>query len=156
MSLYPDSLADLKEDDDDKNYLKEDLNDSEEYLPVKRVNFDSAENAIENYNQTTAEDSSDEDDFIDAYNESMQIFQRVRRHVWWTRKEPPKSFNLRRTVYRAALGTVKKLMVKIQNPEKRVEALHLINYMLTLAWILNCIIACFWTYLSFSHQLNME
>ena len=70
------------------------------------MNFNSAENAIESYNQTTSEDSSDEDDFIDAYSESEDKFDEATRE---TRKEPPKIFNLRRTASRAALGTVKTL-----------------------------------------------
>ena len=90
------------------------MNDSQEDLPVKRVNFNSAENAIENYNQTTSEDSSDEDDFIDAYNESEDKFDEATRE---TRKEPPKSFNLRKTASRAAPGTVKKLMARFQDHE---------------------------------------
>ena len=58
------------------------------------------------------DDSSDEDDFIAAYNESEDKFDVAIRE---TKKEPTKGFNLRRTKSRAAPGTVKKLLARFEN-----------------------------------------
>ena len=102
---------------DEEDIVNEDISEIEEEsqveLPVKRVNFDSAENTIENYNQSTSDDSSDEDDFIAAINESEDTFDEAIKEK---KKEPAKSFALRRTASRAAPGTVKKLMARFQNP----------------------------------------
>ena len=109
-----DSRTNLKHIENDEDSTRQDLSDVDDDLPVKRVNFDSAENTFENYNQTTSDDGSDEDDFIDAFNESEDKFDEAIRQPT---KEPPKSFNLRRTASRAAPGTVKKLMARFQNPQ---------------------------------------
>jgi len=105
------SIDNINETSDEDVFTKHDISDIEKDLPVRRVNFDSAENTIENFNQAP-DDSSDEDDFIAAYNESEDKFDEVIRD---TKKEPPKGFNLRRTKSRAAPGTVKKLLARFEN-----------------------------------------
>ena len=109
----------LKEglDDDDDDIAKEGIVDTEDQsqdnTPVKRVNFDSAENTVETYTEEASDDSCLEDDFITACHESEDTFDEVIREK---EKEPNKSFGLRRTASRAAPGTVKKLMARFQNP----------------------------------------
>lgn len=105
------SIDNINETSDEDVFTKHDISNIEKDLPVRRVNFDSAENTIENFNQAP-DDSSDEDDFIAAYNESEDKFDEVIRD---TKKEPPKGFNLRRTKSRAAPGTVKKLLARFEN-----------------------------------------
>jgi len=101
----------INETSDNDAFTKHEISDLEKDLPVRRVNFDSAENTIENYNQAP-DDISDDDDFIAAYNESEDKFDEVIRE---SRKEPTKGFNLRRTKSRAAPGTVKKLLARFEN-----------------------------------------
>ena len=112
--LTLDSRTNVKDIEHDEDFTRQDWSDVDDDLPVKRVNFDSGENTIENYNQTTSDDGSDEDDFIDAFNESEDRFDEAIRQPT---KEPLKSFNLHRTASRAAPGTVKKLMARFQNPQ---------------------------------------
>jgi len=101
----------INETSDEDVFTQPDISDHEKSLPVRRVNFNSAENTIENFNQAP-DDSSDEDDFIAAYNESEDKFDEAIRE---TKKEPTKGFNLRRTKSRAAPGTVKKLLARFEN-----------------------------------------
>ena len=106
----------LKEGDDDKKeeVAIEDISNTEEKSKekskVKRVNFDSAENTVNNYTHETSDDRSNEEDIIVAIHESEDTFDEVIREK---KKEPVK--NLRRSSTRPVPGTVKKLMAKFQN-----------------------------------------
>ena len=78
---------------------------------VRRVNFDSEENKIRNYHQSTSEEHSEDDEFITAFNESQDEFNEELPKFKIDNKSP----GLRRTASRAAPGTVKRLMARFEN-----------------------------------------
>merc|ERR1711915_120478 len=78
---------------------------------VKRVNFDSGENKIRNYHQSTSDEHSEDEEFIAAFNESQdEINEELPKF-----KKDNKNPGLRRTASRAAPGTVKRLMARFEN-----------------------------------------
>merc|ERR1711915_251196 len=88
---------------DDENSIKDNQ--------VKRVNFDSGENEIRNYHQSTSDEHSEDEEFITAFNESQdEINEELPKF-----KKDNKSPGLRRTASRAAPGTVKWLMARFEN-----------------------------------------
>ena len=103
-------LEKLMKEGDDEDIANEDNSDSEEEkveLPVKRVNFGSSEKNSQNYTQEASADTSDEDDFIAAFNESEDTFDEVIKEK---KKEPTK---YSRTSSRPAPGTVKLLKASL-------------------------------------------
>merc|ERR1711915_1171209 len=88
---------------DDENCIKDNQ--------IKRVNFDSGENEIRNYHQSTSDEHSEDEEFIAAFNESQdEINEELPKF-----KKDNKSPGLRRTASRAAPGTVKRLMARFEN-----------------------------------------
>jgi len=128
MSSGTDDLEEiLKEvnDDEEKELANEDTGNTEDQtqndMQVKRVNFDSTENKVENFTQETSEDSSSDEDFIVSFQESEELDETEETEdtfdeaIREQKKEATPGFRLRRAPSRAAPGTVKKLMARFQN-----------------------------------------
>ena len=97
-------LRAIPEEGYDVDVVNDDVNPGEkrDIFPVKRVNFDSSEYPIQNCSPS---DSSSGNDSIEAFKETEAIPEK--------KSEPAK---YRRSSTRPAPGSVKKLMIKFQNP----------------------------------------